>query len=63
MKLLGCTKVNITKDRNGKNLPCSEITEVVLVACNIVDNDCQQKSTALYNTFVFKKLLGIRYNY
>ena len=39
MKLLGSTKVKITKDKNDKNVPYLEITEVVLVHCNIVDND------------------------
>ena len=36
MKLLGSTKNKITKDKNGENVPHLEITEVVLVHCNIV---------------------------
>ena len=44
MKLLGSTKNKITKDKNGENIPHLEITEVVLVHCNIVDNDYQQDS-------------------
>ena len=36
MKLLGSTKNKITKDKNGENVPHFEITEVVLVHCNIV---------------------------
>ena len=36
MKLLGSTESKITKDENGKNVPHLEITEVVLVHCNIV---------------------------
>ena len=39
MKLLGSTKSKITKDKNGENVPYLEITEVVLVHCNIVNND------------------------
>ena len=39
MKLLASIKNKITKDKNGKNVPHSEITEVVLVHCNIVNND------------------------
>ena len=39
MKLLGCTKDKITKDKNGENLPHHEITEVALVHCNMVNND------------------------
>ena len=38
MKLLGSTENNITKDKNGKNEPHLEITEVVLVHCNIAIN-------------------------
>ena len=56
MKLLGSTKNNITKDKNGENVPNLEITEVVLVHCNIV-NDYQQDSRALY-TFVPNKPFG-----
>ena len=41
MKLLGSTKNKITKYKNGKNVPHLEITEEVLVHCNIVNNDYQ----------------------
>ena len=51
MKLLGSTENKITKDKNGENVPRLEITEVVLVHRNIVNNDYQQDSRALY-TFV-----------
>ena len=51
MKLLGSTKSKITKDENGENGPNLEITEVVLVHCNISNNNYQQKSRVLY-TFV-----------
>ena len=36
MKLLGNTKSNITKDENGENMSRLEITEVVIIHCNIV---------------------------
>ena len=39
MTLLGSAKNKITKHENGENVPQLEITEVVLVHCNIVDND------------------------
>ena len=39
MKLPGGTKCKISKDEFGKNLPCLEIIECVLVHCNIVNND------------------------
>ena len=41
MKLLGSTKCTINKDKNGKNVPHLEITEVILIHCNIVNNDYQ----------------------
>ena len=39
MKLLGSTKNKITKNKNGENVPPLQITEVVVVDCNIVGND------------------------
>ena len=57
MKLLGSTENKITKDKNGENVPNLEITEVVLVHCDIVDNDYQQDSRVLY-TFVPNKPFG-----
>ena len=38
MKLLGKTQNEITKDKNGENVPHLEVTEVVLVHCDIVNN-------------------------
>ena len=54
MKLLGSTKSKITKDKNGENVTR---LEVVLVHCNIVNNDYQQDSRALY-TFISNKSFG-----
>ena len=56
MKLLWSTENKITKDKNGENVPSLETTEVVLVHCNIIDNDYQQDSRVLY-TFVSKKTI------
>ena len=39
MKLLGSTKSKITKDDSGENVPHLEITEVVLIHRNIVNNN------------------------
>ena len=39
MKLLGSTKSKITKNENSEHLPHLEITEAVLIHCNIVNND------------------------
>ena len=57
MKLLGSAENKITKGKNGENVPHLEITEVVLVHCNIVNNDCQQDSRVLY-TFIPNKPFG-----
>ena len=57
MKLLGSAKNKITTDENDENVPHLEITEVVLVHCNIVNNDYQQDSRVLY-TFVPNKPFG-----
>ena len=57
MKLLGSTKSKITKDENGKNVPDLEITEVVLIHCNIVNNAFQQNSIVLYK-FIPNKSFG-----
>ena len=54
MKLLGRTENKITNDKNSENVLHFEITEVVLVHCNIVNNDYQQDSRVLY-TFVPNK--------
>ena len=57
IKLLGSTANNITKDKNGENVPPLEITEVILVPWNIANNDYQQHSRVLY-TFVRSKPFG-----
>ena len=53
-KLLGSTKSNTTKNYNGENVPLLEITEVVLIYCNIVNNNYQENSKVLY-TFIPNK--------
>ena len=57
MKLLGSTESKITKDKNGENVPHLEIVELVLVHCNLVNNDYQKHSRILY-TFVPNKPFG-----
>ena len=57
MKLLGSTENEITKDKNGENVPHLEIKEVVLVHCNLVNNDYQEDSSVLY-TFLPNKPFG-----
>ena len=53
-KLLGSTKSKITRDKNGNNAPYLGITKVVLVHCNIVNNDHQHDLRVLY-TFIPNK--------
>ena len=57
MNLIGSTENEKTKDKNGENVPHLEITEVVLVHCNIFNNDYRQDSRVLY-TFVPSKSFG-----
>ena len=47
----------ITEDKNGENVPHLEITEVVLVHCDTVNNGYQQDSRVLY-TFAPNKPFG-----
>ena len=57
MKLLGSTESKTTKNENSENVPKLEITDVVLVHCNIVNNNHQQNTRVLY-TFTPNKLFG-----
>ena len=57
MKLLGNTESKITKNRNGENVPHLEIVELVLIHCNLVNNNYHQNSRILY-TFVPNKPFG-----
>ena len=66
MKLLGSTRNKLTDDENREKVPRLETTEVVLVRCNIFNNNYQQDSRVLY-TFVpnksFDQLLDISPRY
>ena len=57
MKLLGSTKKDVDKDKDGENLPKLESVEAVLVHCNLIKNDQQQTSKVLF-TFVPRKQFG-----
>ena len=79
MKLLGSTKSKMTKDETSENVPHLEITEVILVHCNIVNNHYQQNLRVLYtyvpnksfgrlldispNNFIFLKTLNSEFSY
>ena len=58
MKLLGNTKSKTPQDENGTNLSHLEITTVILVHCNIANNDYQQDSIVLYTFFPNKSLVN-----
>ena len=57
MKSLRRNESNITKSKNGEDVPHLEITEVILVYCNNVSNDYQQDLRVL-DTFVPNKPFG-----
>ena len=57
MKLLGSTKSTITKDKISENVPHLEITKILLMHCNIANNDYRQNSRVLYK-FIPNKLFG-----
>ena len=42
MKLFGSTKSKIIKDKNDENVPHLKIVKLVLVHCNLVNNDDHQ---------------------
>ena len=48
MKLFGSTEKVVNKTKNREKVPNLEVVEVVLVQCNLVDNQYQQKSELLY---------------
>ena len=48
MKLFGSTEKLIDKTENGEKVQSLEVVEVVLVQCNLVDSQYQEKSEVLY---------------
>ena len=54
MKLLGSKNKHVDQDKNGEDGPKLESIEVVLVHCNLVNNNYQQASKVLF-TFVPNK--------
>ena len=57
MALLASAESNLTKDKNGENVPHLEVVELVLVHCHLVNNDYQQDSRILY-AFATNKTFG-----
>ena len=62
MKLLGSTKKDVDQDKDGEDVPKLESVEVVLVHCNLVNNNYQQALKVIFN-FVpnkqFRQLINI----
>ena len=64
MKLLESTENKITKNNeNSENVPHFEITEVVLVHFNIVNNHYQQDSKVLYSFVPNKSFRSLLENF
>ena len=59
MKLIGNTKSKITKDENSENVPQLEITEVVLIYCNTVNNNYQK----IQESCIHFLLINLQVNY
>ena len=57
MRLLGRFKKDIDQDKDGEIVPKLEAVEVVLVHCNLVNNNYQQASKVLF-TFLPNKQFG-----
>ena len=57
MTLLGSTKKDVHQEKDGEDVPKLESVEVVLVHCNLVNNNYQQASKVLF-TFVANKQFG-----
>ena len=57
MKLLGSTKKDADQGKDGEDVPKLESVEVVLVHCNLLNNNYQQASKVLC-TFVPNKQFG-----
>ena len=51
MKLLGSADSKITKDKNGENVPHLEVAELILIHCNLVNNDYQQDSRIFFTFY------------
>ena len=57
MKFLASTKKDVDKDKDGENVPKLKSVEVVLVHCNLIKNDYQHTSKALFS-FASNKYFG-----
>ena len=58
MKLLGSTKKDVHQDKDGEDKPKLESVEIVLVNCNLVNNNYQQTSKVLFSFVPQNKQFG-----
>ena len=58
MKLFECTKKLTDQTKNGENIPSLEVVEVVLIQCNLVDNQCQ-KSLKYYTLLLLINFMHV----
>ena len=58
MKLLGSTKSKIRKNENCENVPYFEITEVVLIHCNVANNSYQENQGSPVHLFLINLLVN-----
>ena len=58
MKLLGSTKKDVDQDKDGEDKPKLESVEIVLVNCNLVNNNYQQTSKVLFSFVPQNKQFG-----
>ena len=61
MQLLGSLKKVIDKNKDGEIVPRLETVEVVLVHCNLVNNNYQQASKVLFTFVSNKQIWAINY--
>ena len=61
MKFLGSARSKVKKDKNGKNLPYLELTEVVLIHCNVLNNSYQQIQGSCIHLFKINCSFNIIY--
>ena len=56
MKLLGSTKKDVDQDKDGEDVSKLESAEVVLVHCNLVNENYQQTSKLLFALYQINNL-------
>ena len=58
MKLLGITKDDVDKKKDGEYVPKLESLEVALIHCNLVNNRYYQASKMLFTLYLINNLLS-----